>query len=91
MVFTGLLLPQALLSCGLKVGPGFKERDFDAHSPLVCPLSSFAASKIYFYFRSKWKCCGGEAGWRRRVSTINVHLVELQARARGTAVHISLQ
>ena len=41
MVFTGLLLPQALLSCGLKVGPGFKERDFDAHSPLVCPLSSF--------------------------------------------------
>ena len=64
MVFTGLLLPQALLSCGLKVGPGFKERDFDAHSPLVCPLSSFAAAKILFIFPLKvemlWRIGGLE-------------------------------
>ena len=33
----------------------------------------------------------GGRSWKWRVSTINVHLVELQARARGTAVHISLQ
>ena len=58
MVFTGLLLPQALLSCGLKVGPGFKERDFDAHSPLVCPLSSFAENLFLFPFKV-------EMLWRR--------------------------
>ena len=57
MVFTGLLPgPQALLSCGLKVGPG-KVRASEMHilfglfSPKFCHMKIYG--RLYLYFPSK--------------------------------------
>lgn len=56
MVFTGLLRPQALLSCGLKVGPG-KVRASEMHNLFSLFCSKFCHMKIYdrlyLYFPSK--------------------------------------